>query len=163
MLVESGRVVAVEQDGVWVETLRKTTCGACAARKGCGHGLLNEVSAGSKGLVRVLVGNDLQASHCHVDDQVEFTLPEEVILRGSLVVYIMPLLLMLGGATLASRVPGLSALLSEDLQSLLGAVAGFVLGVGLVRLHARYHRHNAALQPRLLRRVASQTNPVSFV
>ncbi len=163
MLVETGRVVAVEQDGVWVETLRKTTCGACSARKGCGHGLLNEVSAGSKGLVRVLVGNDLQASHCHVDDQVEVTLPEEVILRGSLIVYIMPVLMMLGGAALASRVPGMSALLSEDLQSLLGAGIGFGLGFGLVRLHARLHRHNAALQPKLLRRVVSQTNPVSFV
>ncbi|MEP0202110.1 MAG: SoxR reducing system RseC family protein [Halioglobus sp.] len=163
MLVESGRVVAVEEDGVWVETLRKTTCGACSARKGCGHGLLNEVSAGSKGLVRILVGDDLKASQCHIDDQVEFTLPEEVILRGSLVVYIMPLLTMLGGAALLAYLTGSFIFISEDVQSLLGAIGGFVLGVGLVRLHSRNNRDNVALQPTLLRRVGSQTNSVSFV
>ena len=163
MLVESGRVVAIEQDGVWVETLRKTTCGACAARKGCGHGLLNEVSAGSKGLVRVLVGDDLQPSQCNIDDQVEFTLPEEVILRGSLVVYIVPLVLMLAGAALASGASEFSTLLPDDLYSLFGAEIGFLLGTGLVRLHALQHRNNVAFQPMLLRRVASHTNSVSLV
>jgi len=162
MLVESGRVVAVEQDGVWVETLRKTTCGACTARKGCGHGLLNEVSAGSKGLVRVLVGDDLQVANCHINDQVEFSLPEEVVLRGSLVVYILPLLMMMAGALLAAQVPFFSILPSEDLQSLLGATCGFSLGLGLVRAHGRYHRHNIDFQPKLLRRMAGQSNRVSL-
>jgi sigma-E factor negative regulatory protein RseC len=148
---------------VWVETLRKTTCGACSARKGCGHGLLNEVSAGSRGLVRVLVGSDLQSSGCNVDDRVEFTLPEEVILRGSLIVYMVPLIMMLLGATLVPMIAQLSTLLSADVQSLLGAVLGFILGLLLVRLHARRHNDDVDLQPKLLRRLSPQTNSVSLV
>ena len=40
MLTETGRVVAVDDDGLWVETVRRSTCNACGVRQGCGHGLL---------------------------------------------------------------------------------------------------------------------------
>ena len=29
MLTETGRVVAVDDDGLWVETVRRSTCNAC--------------------------------------------------------------------------------------------------------------------------------------
>ena len=39
-IVEMGRIVAVEQDPqltVWVETIKRSTCGTCASKKGCGN------------------------------------------------------------------------------------------------------------------------------
>jgi sigma-E factor negative regulatory protein RseC len=153
MLVETGRVVAVEQDGVWVETVRSSTCGSCAARKGCGHGLMNQISDGQRGLVRVLPGRILP-SECHLNDEVEISIPEEVILTGSLVVYIMPLLVMLAGAGMAARYT------DGDLASALGAVGGLALGMLLVRWHAHRHRNDRRLQPQLMAIVSRTTVPV---
>jgi len=145
MLLETGRVVAVEDEGVWVETIRKTTCGTCAAQKGCGHGILNRISDGRRSLVRALPGK-LSPSECAVDDEVSISIPEHVLVRGSLVVYILPLILMLAGAAAgAALVPG-----STDLASGMGAVLGFGAGITLVRWHARLHRNDPDLQPELV-------------
>lgn len=141
MLLESGRVVAVETDGVWVETIRKSTCGSCAVQKGCGHGLLNSVSSGRRSLIRALPG-DLDLAQCHVDDEVQISIPDEVILRGSFIVYIIPLVIMMAGTMMGSSVAT-----NADVGGAVGAAAGFVLGFSLVRLHARLHRDDRSLQP----------------
>ncbi len=153
MLLETGRVVAVEQDGVWVETVRSSTCGSCAARKGCGHGLINQVRDGERGLVRALPG-PLAPADCHLDDEVQISIPEEVILKGSLVVYILPLVTMLGGAGLAAR------LWQGDLAAALGAAAGMACGMLLVRWHAHRNRDNRELQPVLMAIVRRDAEPV---
>ena len=155
MLTETGRVVAVEADGVWVETIRQSTCGSCAAQKGCGHGLMNRISDGHRSLIRALPGR-LTAAECQVDDQVRIAIPEAVILRGSLVVYVLPLLFMLGGAGLGTGVYPAAG----DLAAALGAVAGFALGFSLVRLHAHLHRDDSSLQPTLLEIVGRDVDAV---
>lgn len=155
MLLETGRVVAVDGDGVWVETIRKTTCGSCAAQKGCGHGLLNRISDGHRSLIRALPGR-ISAAQCRVDDEVQISIPEEVILRGSLVVYILPLLAMLTGAAAgANLVPA-----SADLGSAHGAVVGIAIGFALVRVHAHRHRDDRSLQPTLVEILHHGAEPV---
>ena len=79
MLTETGRVVGIETDGIWVETIRRSTCGTCSAQKGCGHGLLNRISEGKRGYVRALPGGHSVEDY-KVDDQVLISIPEEVIL-----------------------------------------------------------------------------------
>lgn len=157
MLLETGRVVAVEADGVWVETIRKTTCGSCAVQKGCGHGMINRISEGRRSLIRALPGKLLPAD-CVVDDEVSISIPEEVILRGSLVVYIMPLLLMLLGATAGAAL----TVANQDLGGAVGSIAGFALGFALVRWHARLHRDDSELQPVLVAVVARHAHVISL-
>lgn len=141
MLVETGRVVAVEADSLWVETIRQSTCGSCAAKQGCGHGLLNRIADGRSGYVRVLRGE--QPEQCEVDDQVRIGIPEQLILHGSMVVYMLPLLCMLLGAAGAVQfMPG-----HADLAGVIGAALGLLGGFALVSWHARRHRHDSALQP----------------
>ncbi len=146
MLVETGRVVAVEEDALWVESIRQSTCGSCAARQGCGHGLLNRIGAGRSSYIRVLRGSAMNRRPCEVNDQVRISIPEQVILRGSMVVYMLPLLCMLGGAALAVQ---LFPAVSEAL-AVVGAAVGLSLGFGLVRWHAWRHRCDSELQPTLL-------------
>ena len=145
MLTETGRIVAIQEDGVWVETIRSSTCGACSLQKGCGHGLLSRIGEGWRGYIKVLPGT-LALSDCAVNDRVRISIPEEVILRGSAVVYMVPLLSMLLGA-------GLSAGLwpdGADLGAMLGALLGLGAGLALVRWHAWRHRYDSSLQPTLL-------------
>ena len=157
MLIETGRVVAVEPDGVWVETIRQTTCGSCAAQKGCGHGIVNRIYDGHRSLIRALPGK-ISPSDCQVDDEVQISIPEEVILKGSLVVYIVPLLAMLAGAALA----GFLAPDAGDVAAASGAVLGFSLGILLVRWHSRAHRDDRRLQPELVGVVGRMTEPVTL-
>lgn len=144
MLIETGRVVAVEEDSVWVETIRRTTCGTCAAQKGCGHGLINSMSSGRRSLIRVLPG-DVDITQCRVDDEVSLSIPEEVILRGSFIVYMLPVAFMLVGTILGSEVSS-----STDIGSAVGAVAGLFAGLATVKWHAQRHRDDDTLQPTLV-------------
>ena len=147
MLTETGTVVAVDDDGLWVQTIRQSTCSRCSARQGCGHRLLNR--NGRKHQLRVLL-DGRAASAYRVDDEVRIAIPEQVVVAGSFVVYIMPLLLILLGAALASQLFG-----GGDWAAFGGAAAGLWLGTVLVRRHSRIHRQDLASQPRLLGRVGA--------
>jgi len=157
MLIETGRVVAVENDSLWVETIRQSTCGSCAAQQGCGHSLLNRIGDGKRNYVRVL-GSTQAVGACAVDDQVRISIPDQVILRGSLVVYVLPLTSMLALASGAAAVWPLS----PDLAAAGGAGAGLLLGFALVRWHAWRHRLDPGLQPTLLETLSPRPIAVSL-
>lgn len=145
MLTETGRVIAVESGALWVETVRRSTCGSCSAAKGCGHGILNRMYDGHRNLVKVS-SSAFPEGRFQVDDEVSIAIPEHVIVGSSFIVYIVPLLSTLVAAALfAALVPAAS-----DLDTVLGAGVGFILGVGLVRLHAWTRRNDQRLHPRLL-------------
>ena len=145
VLTETGRVVAVEADSLWVETIRKSTCGSCSARSGCGHGLMNRLGDGRSTYIRVLAG-DTDISECRVNDEVRIGIPENLMLRGSFLVYMLPLLGLLAGAA------GGASLLSAnpDLGTAIGASSGFLACLAYIRLHSRRHRDDRSLQPTLL-------------
>lgn len=157
MINESGRVVAIEPDCLWVETIRQSSCGSCSAQKGCGHGILNQSSAGRRSHLRVLL-RELPASDFSIDDEVDISIPERVLVMGALLVYILPLLTMLAAAMLVSQWwPG-------DVAAFIAAVLGFVMGLGLVKYHAVSHRNDLGLQPVVMAKHTNTTNiPVQQV
>ena len=141
MIRESGRVVAVEADALWVETIRQTSCNSCSAQKGCGHGLLNKVASSKRNHLRVLLPAKFQSQDFALNDEVELSIPETLLVSAAMIVYILPLVMMLAGAVLAS------AVWVGDIAALLGAIVGFALGFILVRCHAWRNQNNSALQP----------------
>jgi len=144
MLVEEGRVVAVDESGVWVQTISQTSCGGCSAQSGCGHGLLNRLTGRARNLVRVLPGSH-DPARLSVNDLVSIGIPDGVVIRGSLVVYMLPLVCMLAAALFAQ-----SVIAAGDAVNALMGGAGLLAGVMLIRWHARYHRDNENFQPTLL-------------
>ena len=140
MLTEPGRVVAVESDSLWVETIRQSTCNSCSAQKGCGHGMLNKVGSGRRNHLRVLLQGQSAADFA-VDDEVVISIPEQVLVSGALLVYLLPLALMLAGALLFSR------FWQGDIAAVAGASLGFVLGFAVVKYHGWRNRDNRDLQP----------------
>ncbi len=149
MLTETGRVVAVEPGSLWVETIRQSTCGSCQAAKGCGHGILNSLRDGQRNLLKVS-STAFPEGRFRVDDEVTIAIPENLLVGSSFVVYIVPLICTLAvAAVFAGAVPGAS-----DLDTLLGALVGFSLGVAVVRLHAWLRRNDQRLHPRLIGPVA---------
>lgn len=158
MLTETGRVVGIENDGIWVETIRRSTCGTCSAQKGCGHGLLNRISEGRRGYVRALPGHQ-SVDDYKINDQVVISIPEEVILRGSFIAYILPILSMLAGAMAASHF----WVGQQDALAVVGAAGGLALGFTVVRYHGIQHRQDPSFQPTLLRIGAPPAESVTIL
>ena len=90
-IVETGRVVALEVGAVWVETIRSSACGSCAARSGCGHRTLAGILTTDKGLVRARESQFLKATDCSVNDRVEISIPRSTLSVGALLLYGLPL------------------------------------------------------------------------
>lgn len=141
MIEEQGRVVAVEPGAVWVETVRRSTCSSCAANAGCGQGLLDKLGvSGRRGHVRALC--DLQLS---VGDAVVIGVREDLLVRGSLLVYLVPLLGLFAAALLAEQLA-----LSEPLVILSAALGLLTAWVG-VRWRSARTADDPALQPVVVR------------
>lgn len=122
-IIETGRVVALEGGAAWVETIRSSACGSCAARSGCGHRTLAGVLTSDKGLVRARESDSLKATECSVNDRVEISIPRSTLSVGALMLYGLPLVsgitlaLMVGAGSDARAAAGFFA-------GLLGAFAG---------------------------------------
>jgi sigma-E factor negative regulatory protein RseC len=141
VIEEQGRVVAVEPGAVWVETLRKSTCSSCSVKAGCGQGLLDQLGAsGRRGYVRAL--SNLQLN---VGDTVIIGVREDLLVRGSLLVYLLPLLGLFAAAVLAEQM-GLS-----EPWVILSALFGFLFACCAVRWRSRLTAGDPALQPAVLR------------
>jgi sigma-E factor negative regulatory protein RseC len=141
VIEEQGRIVAVEPGAVWVETLRKSTCSSCSVKAGCGQSLLDQLGAsGRRGFVRAL--SNLQLD---VGDRVIIGVREDLLVRGSLLVYLLPLLGLFAAAVSAEQV-GLS-----EPWVILSALFGFLLACCAVRWRSRITAGDPALQPVVLR------------
>ncbi len=90
MIEESARVLRVEGDIVWIEAIRQSACDSCSAQKGCGHSLL--VKAGHQ---RLEVPVDRNGVDIQPNDHVMIGVPDQAVLKSSLLIYGLPLLLMI--------------------------------------------------------------------
>ncbi|EAT12130.1 SoxR reducing system RseC family protein [Bermanella marisrubri] len=97
MIEETAKVIRVDDNWVWVRAIAQSACGSCQAQKGCGHSLLAKV--GQRQIDIQLPRQDYELS---VNDDVIIGVPEQAVLRSSLLMYGVPLLLMLVVAGLAS-------------------------------------------------------------
>jgi sigma-E factor negative regulatory protein RseC len=141
VIKEQGRVVAVESDCLWVETIRQSTCSSCSAQKGCGHGLMNKAAAGKRNRFKVMLTADQHYQSFAVDDDVDIAIPEKSLVQGALIVYLSPLLGLLAGALLVSQ------WWSGDVAAFIGALVGFGVGVAGVKYHSVMSQNNPSYQP----------------
>ena len=137
MIVETGTVVAIESDGLWVETIQKTACEACVAQKGCGTRVLSKLT-GKTNRIRVLLGRH-SAGAIVIGQDVDIAIPEDVIVKGSLLVYLLPLICAVSGAWLAGA--------AGDIGSILGALCGLLAGGLMVNLHSKKTRNDLRTNP----------------
>ncbi len=146
VIEELASVTAVDEGYAWVQTRRESACQSCSAQKGCGTSSIGKLIG--KQYTRVRVLNPVQA---RVGDVVKISLPEDMLLKSSLAVYLLPLLLMLlGGAVGDAWLPGQWAAVG-------GSLAGLLLGVCWLKLYARLLAGNPRFQPKIEQVVQSAT------
>jgi len=144
MIEEHALVVAVENDAVWVETSPQSACGSCAVEKGCGQGVVAKFFQGRIGSIRAVAEQNYK-----IGEHVVIGVPEDVVLKGALLVYLFPLLGMLIVAGVFQYFES-----SEPLTILSGFV-GFGLGLAVVFWHGRAIKNDSRYQPVVLRRVSN--------
>lgn len=142
MILETGRIVSIEAEGVWVETIQKSACGSCKAEKGCGQSLLHKWDGHSAYIWVLLDGRD--PTRYTLGDEIQIGIPEEVIAKGSLLVYLVPVISLVVLTALAHN-----QFAHEGITTLAG-FAGLVLGGLIVRWHSWCTRFDRDLQPVLV-------------
>ena|SRR5690606_36262659 len=142
MILETGRVVAVEPDVLWVETIQRSTCNTCRAEQGCGQSMMAKLSGHTSYLRVLLEGRD--SSAYQLGDEIQIGVPEAVIANGSLFVYLLPLLAMLVCSGFAHWQ------FEREPLTIFAAFLGLVLGGLLVRWRAYHTRNDRHLQPVLV-------------
>lgn len=141
MIEERGRVVAVEDGAVWVEVARKSTCSSCSASAGCGQGLMEKLGVGrGRNLVRALC-----QLHLDVGDPVVIAIREDLLVRGALLLYLLPLVGLFAAALLVQ------ALGASEPITVISGLAGLALGLLLVRRRSQRVADNPDLQPVVLK------------
>lgn len=142
MLEESARVVDVDADGVWVETVKVSACSSCSARSSCGQALLASVGQGKRSVICVENPTGLSVMP---DDQVMIGIEEGAFMRISALLYLIPLLAMFISSALAKML-----VLGEPVVIGSG-VAGLVGGLVVVRIISRTMMTSCKYHPVLLK------------
>lgn len=150
MIEEHAQVVAVNADGIWVETQRRSACGQCAVNKGCGTATLAKVLGNKRSRVRALNPHDTPVA---VGNEVIIGIDEQALIKGSLAVYTLPLLTMFLFALLGD-VLGTQLLLESSEPMAIGfGIFGLLLGYAWVRRFTDRIASDERYQPILLRQV----------
>lgn len=143
MLTEVGLVTKQEADRIWVQTESKTSCNSCQVNTSCGTGIISK--AFSERSFITPMTNTLNAE---IGDEVEVGIHENLVVKASFWVYLMPLLMMMLFAFLSGQVFTVS---SEGWQ-IMSALLGLLLGFFIVRLKVtRLASSNKELHPVLIR------------
>lgn len=150
MIEEMGRVVEVLDDAAWVETEPKSTCGSCSANKGCGVAVFSKLVRIRR--ARIKVENTLAAK---VGDEVVIGVAESAMVQGSLAVYAVPLLSMLGFALLGEAINTRLEITGTESMNILFGLGGLAGGFAWLRRYAMRISKDARYRPIILRHASS--------
>lgn len=148
MIEELATVTALDGQHAWVQTQRESACESCSAQKGCGTSAVAKVVGKQYTQVRVL-----NTHKAIVGDLVKVALPEDMLLKSSFAVYMVPLALLLFGGMLADAYTTEHAL--NQWFAVAGAGLGLVLGGVWLKLYAKRMAHNIRFQPVVIQVVQS--------
>ena len=144
MIEEQATVVRSDEQGVWVELQRQSACGQCAARSGCGTAVLGKVLGKRLSRVRALHSQPVKAG-----DRVVIGIQEGALVRGSLAVYLIPLLMLIIFALAGRWVFGAQ----DEPMIILSGLAGLVAGFFWLRRFSCRNIDNEDYQPVVLRKL----------
>ena len=154
MIEEYAQVVGFEGGDIWVETQRKSACGQCSANKGCGTAVLSKVLGNKRSRVRVLNPNATEVS---IGDEIIVGIEEQALVRGSLAIYMAPLLALFLFGLLGGVLADQFNMVKPDTLVIIFSLFGLGLGFMWVKRFSGVISSDPRYQPVLLHH-ASQAN-----
>ena len=142
MIEETALVVEVRDQQALLQTQRKSACQSCSVKSGCGTSTLSKVVGNRSS--QFVVDNTLGVQ---AGDQVVVAIEESALVQGSLLIYLLPLVLMLLAGILAEF------LFSNESITILFSIIGLVLSMIVVRYILSLSHLKKTIHPQLLRRI----------
>jgi sigma-E factor negative regulatory protein RseC len=140
MIEEVATVTWSGQGLARVEAARNSACAQCSSRSNCSQGVLSQWSRGRSVEIEVLNPDNLPLAP---GQQVLIGLDEGGLMRASLLLYLVPLLLLVAGALVASMLGAGEAI--QMLTAALMLLVGFVAVRFLTRNTAELSRYQPVL------------------
>lgn len=139
MIEEVGIVVGIDDKIAEIEIVRTSACSACKAKAACGHHAIAQVS--SKNRMR-LFAIDLLASK--VGQEVIVGIPENTLLKASLLMYLVPIIGLVVGAIVSSLFT------DQPFVAAISTVLGLLIGLGVAKQQSAKYQSNPEFHPRVL-------------
>lgn len=124
MIEEIAVVAKIENHQVWVKSGQNKSCGGCAQQSGCSTSLLQ------KFIHQRLFAVDSQIQLAS-GDQVVVAIDESILVRASLLLYMLPLLLMFAGGAAADWLIG-DALGNAELWVVTAALSSLLFSLWMI-------------------------------
>jgi len=131
MIEEIARVVAVDGGYAFVEVTRTSSCSTCNAKQACGTASLTSMFRFQPPALKLK--NNIAAKP---GDEVIVALPEQTMLTGSFMLYIIPLIMLMVSAIGFDFVFGFFFSLETELIQVAGGLIGLVVGLLIVRKYS---------------------------
>ena len=147
MIEEQAQVVEIIGDQLVLQAQTQSACGSCSASKGCGTSVLSKV-VGRK-FTRFQASNNVDAV---VGDTVVVGIPEDALLRGSLVMYVVPILFMLLFALAADSFLA-TPVDHRDLAIAASGIMGLIFGSLISRWYFQRQGSRQRFTPVVLRKI----------
>ena len=149
MIEEHVKVTRFDDQWVWVEASRQSACAACASKSNCSQGVLSDWQKGNMVEIALAKPDHFEP---HEGQEVVIGIEEGSLVKASFLLYLIPLLALVGFA-MTARSLGLSEGL-QALASLIGLGVGFIA----VRLISKMSITKEKFEPVLLRAVHPSVN-----
>lgn len=147
MIEEKAQVIEVKGDTLVLQAQRQSACGSCSANRGCGTSVLSKV-VGQK-FTRFQADNNINA---RVGDTVIVAIPEDALVKGSLVMYMVPVLAMFVTGLLADHLLE-PTLPYRDFFIAMTSFSGLAGGAFLARKYFSSHASAHTYTPVVLRKI----------
>lgn len=146
MIEEQAQVIDIKDGLLVLQAQTQSACGSCAANKGCGTSVLSKV-VGRK-FSQFQAQNDIDAK---VGDTVIVGISEDALLKGSTMIYIVPVVAMLLFALMADHL--ITPTSKHDLIVAGCALIGLASGSLLARWYFNRRSRSQMFAPVVLRKI----------
>jgi len=139
MHIECGTVIELNKGKILVESAPETGCSSCAAKGTC-------LTGGDSRKKRLWIENTLGASP---GDMVSFRIEEKGVVLASVLLYLLPVIFLVGGAVAGAMLAPDMAMETES-GSAVGGIAGIILAFIFIYVVSKIKRMKNLFSPVLL-------------
>ena|SRR5690554_5989612 len=126
MIEQKANVIRSDDTTIWLQAERQSTCDKCQVKKGCGTGLLSKHVGRRFSTIAVAKTHDVEPGQ-----QMKVMIPEEALLHGAYMMYLLPILFMFAGAGLCR------IFLANEFAEIIAGLMGLMLGFYWVRIRLK--------------------------
>lgn len=145
MIRQPAKVIAETPSTYLLETLPQSSCPRCEAGQGCGGGILTKAFANKTYRLSINKTSIPDNRTLKIQELVQIGLRSAVLIRASMLMYLLPMVLMVTGASIAGLLIN-----SGDVFTVAGALTGLALGVALSRKLSNHYINSEIASPVLV-------------